>query len=46
MNLYNKILISDKNKTFNYPILIGEDVVNSLETYFSKILKNKKVLLF
>ncbi len=43
MTVLKKILISDKNKSFKYPILIGKDFVKLLEDNFFGTLKGKKV---
>ena len=43
MSFLKKISINTENKSFIYPILIGDNYIDLLENNFSKTLKEKKI---
>ncbi len=45
MTILKKLSISDKNESFKYPILIGNDLIELLKNNFFKTLNTKKIYI-
>ena len=43
MTILKKLSINTENKSFKYPILIGDNFIEALENNFFKTLKEKKI---
>ena len=45
MTVLKKISVINQNKAFKYPILIGNNFIQTLEKNFSKTLKGRKIYI-